>query len=145
LGWTQTPSGWYYLDTDSGIMQTGWKKDAAGHWYFLNTAKGAAEGIMLTGWNWIDGYCYYFNSQSGPDQGKLLVNTTTPDGYKVNADGKWEKDGKVVLNTEINYDKLDFEKYIERVHLSGSDTLENERKLSTVEDNLKKEGATEQK
>ena len=89
LGWTQTPSGWYYLDTDTGIMQTGWKKDAAGHWYFLNTAKGAAEGIMLTGWNWIDGYCYYFNPQSGPDQGKLLVNTTTPDGYKVNADGKW--------------------------------------------------------
>ena len=98
LGWTQTPSGWYYLDTDSGIMQTGWKKDAAGHWYFLNTAKGATEGIMLTGWNWIDGYCYYFNPQSGPDQGKLLVNTTTPDGYKVNADGKWEKDGKVVFS-----------------------------------------------
>ena len=98
LGWTQTPSGWYYLDTDSGIMQTGWKKDAAGYWYFLNTAKGAAEGIMLTGWNWIDGYCYYFNPQSGPDQGKLLVNTTTPDGYKVNADGKWEKDGKVVFS-----------------------------------------------
>ena len=98
LGWTQTPSGWYYLDTDSGIMQTGWKKDNAGYWYFLNTAKGATEGIMLTGWNWIDGYCYYFNPQSGPDQGKLLVNTTTPDGYKVNADGKWEKDGKVVFS-----------------------------------------------
>ncbi|MBF1260711.1 MAG: DUF1533 domain-containing protein, partial [Lachnoanaerobaculum sp.] len=43
-------------------------------------------------------YCYYFNPQSGPDQGKLLVNTTTPDGYKVNADGKWEKDGKVVFS-----------------------------------------------
>ena len=98
LGWTQTPSGWYYLDTDSGIMQTGWKKDNAGYWYFLNTAKGATEGIMLTGWNWIDGYCYYFNPQSGPDQGKLLVNTTTPDGYKVNADGKWEKDGKVMFS-----------------------------------------------
>jgi len=98
VGWTKTPSGWYYLDTDSGIMQTGWKKDAAGYWYFLNTAKGATEGIMLTGWNWIDGYCYYFNPQSGPDQGKLLVNTTTPDGYKVNADGKWEKDGKVMFS-----------------------------------------------
>ena len=98
LGWTQTPSGWYYLDTETGIMQTGWKKDNAGHWYFLNTAKGAAEGVMLTGWNWIDGYCYYFNPQSGPDQGKLLVNTTTPDGYKVNAEGKWEKDGKVVFS-----------------------------------------------
>ena len=94
VGWTKTPSGWYYLDTDSGIMQTGWKKDNAGYWYFLNTAKGAAEGIMLTGWNWIDGYCYYFDVQSGA----LLVNTTTPDGYKVNADGKWEKDGKVMFS-----------------------------------------------
>ena len=55
------------------------------------------------------------------------------------------KDEKVVLTSEINYDELDFEKYRERVHLSDSDTLENERKLSTVEDNLKKEGATEQK
>ena len=63
-------------------------------------------------------------------------------GYKRSAE---IKDGKVVLTTEINYDKLDFEKYRERVHLSGSDTLENERKLSTVEDNLKKEGASEQK
>ena len=63
-------------------------------------------------------------------------------GYKRSAE---IKDGKVVLTSEINYDELDFEKYRERVHLSDSDTLENERKLSTVEDNLKKEGATEQK
>ena len=28
----------------------------------------------------------------------MLVNTTTPDGYKVNADGKWEKDGKVMFS-----------------------------------------------
>ena len=63
-------------------------------------------------------------------------------GYKRSAE---IKDGKVVLTSEINYDELDFEKYRGQVHLSNSDTLENERKLSTVEDNLKKEGATEQK
>ena len=73
---------------------------------------------------------------------EAISKKTDFSGYKRSAE---IKDGKVVLNTEINYDKLDFEKYIERVHLSGSDTLENERKLSTVEDNLKKEGATEQK
>ena len=71
-----------------------------------------------------------------------ISNKTDFSGYKRSAE---IKDGKVVLTTEINYDKLDFEKYRERVHLSDSDTLENERKLSTVEDNLKKEGATEQK
>ena len=93
VGWTKTPSGWYYLDT-SGLMKTGWLQDADGNWYFLDTAKGIQEGKMLTGWNWIDGYCYYFDVQSGA----LLVNTTTPDGYKVNADGKWEKDGKVMFS-----------------------------------------------
>ena len=55
------------------------------------------------------------------------------------------KDGKVVITTEIDYDKLDFEKYKGRVHLSGSDTLENERKLETVEYHLKDAGATEKK
>lgn len=73
---------------------------------------------------------------------EAISKKTDFSGYKPSAE---IKDGKVVLTTEINYDKLDFEKYRERVHLSGSDTLENERKLSTVEDNLKKEGATEQK
>ena len=73
---------------------------------------------------------------------EAISKKTDFSGYKRSAE---IKDGKVVLTTEINYDKLDFKKYRERVPLSGSDTLENERKLSTVEDNLKKEGATEQK
>lgn len=64
------------------------------------------------------------------------------DGYTRSAE---IKDGKVVITTEIDYDKLDFEKYKGRVHLSGSDTLENERKLETVEYHLKDAGATEKK
>lgn len=64
------------------------------------------------------------------------------DGYTRSAE---IKDGKVVITTEINYNKLDFEKYKGRVHLSGSDTLENERKLETVEYHLKDAGATEKK
>ena len=64
------------------------------------------------------------------------------DGYTRSAE---IKDGKVVITTEIDYDKLDFERYKGRVHLSGSDTLENERKLETVEYHLKDAGATEKK
>jgi len=48
------------------------------------------------------------------------------------------KDGKIVLTTETDYNKLDFETYRGRIHLSGSATLENERKLSNIENNLKK-------
>ncbi|WP_454968342.1 DUF1307 domain-containing protein [Gemella sanguinis] len=64
------------------------------------------------------------------------------DGYTRSAE---IKDGKVVITTEIDYNKLDFDKYKGRVHLSGSDTLENERKLGTVEYHLKDAGATEKK
>ena len=64
------------------------------------------------------------------------------DGYTRSAE---IKDGKVVITTEIDYNKLDFETYRGRIHLSGSATLENERKLSNVENNLKKEGSTEKK
>ena len=64
------------------------------------------------------------------------------DGYTRSAE---IKDGKVVITTEIDYNKLDFEKDKGRVHLSGSDTLENERKLETVEYHLKDAGATEKK
>lgn len=64
------------------------------------------------------------------------------DGYTRSAE---IKDGKVVITTEIDYNKLDFDKYKGRVHLSGSDTLENERKLETVEYHLKDAGATEKK
>lgn len=49
-------------------------------------------------WQWIDGdgdgilKCYYFD-----ENGNLMFNTVTPDGYKVNAFGEWEKDGKVQI------------------------------------------------
>ena len=104
----------------------------------------------------------YYN---GETVNKVVTNTTLPtdkanldstlDGIKStisqkpNFDGYTRsaeiKDGKVVITTEIDYNKLDFEKYKGRVHLSGSDTLENERKLETVEYHLKDAGATEKK
>ena len=97
-GWFNQDGTWYYLD-QSGYMQKWWIKDK-GEWYFLN-----GSGAMETGWlldhdkwyylessgamkasQWfeVDGKWYYVN-----DSGELLVNTTTPDGYKVNANGEW--------------------------------------------------------
>lgn len=42
------------------------------------------------GWAWIDGYCYYFTDRSGENK---LTNCVTPDGYTVDAEGRWTVDG----------------------------------------------------
>ncbi|HHK7460216.1 TPA: N-acetylmuramoyl-L-alanine amidase family protein, partial [Streptococcus pneumoniae] len=76
-GWVKDKGLWYYLN-ESGSMATGWVKDK-GLWYYLNES-----GSMATGWFTVSGQWYYtYNS------GDLLVNTTTPDGYRVNANGEW--------------------------------------------------------
>lgn len=47
-------------------------------------------------WVWLDGNkdgiaeCYYFDQN-----GWLLTDTTTPDGYQVNADGQWITYGQI--------------------------------------------------
>ena len=59
------------------------------------------DGNMLTNWQWIkdekDGKvkCYYLNSISNGNLGAMLANTTTPDGYTVNALGEWVINGIV--------------------------------------------------
>ena len=123
-GWIYTESGWYYIDPATGFMRTGWlqdkkgrwfylesaadqggiegrlhtgwMKDPSGSWYFMNTVPGSDFGVMLTGWQWIDNSCYYFGTDATGNIGKLYRNTTTPDGYNVNADGRWvNADGSI--------------------------------------------------
>ena len=62
-----------------------WKSDSNGWWYQKD------DGTWYNnGWQWVDGnndgvsQCYYFTNS-----GYILTNTTTPDGYQVNADGAW--------------------------------------------------------
>ena len=76
-GWVKENGTWYYLN-DSGAMQTGWAKEN-GTWYYLNQS-----GSMETGWFTVSDKWYYAN-----ESGALAINTTTPDGYTVNADGEW--------------------------------------------------------
>lgn len=117
-GWVNTASGWYYLDPSTGVMATKWQKingvdyyfdtseDGAagkmhtgwyrtpdGKWYFFNNTAGDSScGGMLTGWQWIDGYCYYFDTSSGD----MFAGKTTPDGYKTNESGRWTDNNGVV-------------------------------------------------
>ena len=85
-------SYWYYF-LDSGYMATGWM-DVNGSKYYLFPNSDGWKGRMLTGWQWIDGNCYYLDSQ-GQNEGALYRNTTTPDGFTVDAEGRWVVNGVV--------------------------------------------------
>ena len=68
-------------------MDTGWFTDTDGHRYYLNPSSNGSLGLMLTGWQYIDGKWYYFAEQSGDiPYGAMLKNTQTPDGYSVSED-----------------------------------------------------------
>lgn len=68
-----------------------WQQDASGWWWQRTDNSYPADE-----WKWIDGdgdgtaESYYFDGN-----GYLATNTTTPDGYTVNADGAWVQDGVV--------------------------------------------------
>ena len=69
----------------------GWQKNDTGWWYGTNAGNTTWHA---NGWQWIDSNndgvaeCYYFDAN-----GYMLANTTTPDGYTVNADGAWTENG----------------------------------------------------
>lgn len=122
FGWYRaTDTLWYYTsevsDGNLGMLKKGWHKDAQdGRWYFLDLK----TGIMLSGWQKIDGKDYYFASvKDAPGQtwfwkiplgrwiyealgyksyGCMYADERTPDGFLVDANGVW--DGKTE-NREI--------------------------------------------
>ena len=85
-------SYWYYF-LDSGYMATGWV-EVNGSKYYLFPNSDGWKGRMLTGWQWIDGNCYYLAPQ-GQNEGALYRNTTTPDGFTVDSEGRWVVNGAV--------------------------------------------------
>lgn len=68
-----------------------WQSDANGWWY-----QNDDSSYPTNTWQWIDGNSdgiaesYYFDGQ-----GYCLLNTTTPDGFTVNATGAWTVNGVV--------------------------------------------------
>ena len=81
--------GWFKFGPD-GKMLTGWVTDADGNIYYLNPASDGTRGMMLIGWQQIDGKWYYFSKDEGSGtMGALLRNTITPDGYHVDQTGAW--------------------------------------------------------
>ena len=68
-----------------------WKQNNVGWWF--DNGNGTYPAST---WQWIDGNndgiaeCYYFDRA-----GYMLANTSTPDGYQVNASGAWVQNGAV--------------------------------------------------
>ena len=73
----------YYIDSN-GDMMTGWINTSDDKWYFFDDTKNEHEGKMAIGWKKIQNDWYYFNSN-----GTMLTNAVTPDGYKIDASGKF--------------------------------------------------------
>lgn len=85
--WQQINNKWYFFNED-GNLKTGWHLDASNNWYFLDSSKTANEGVLLSGWQWIDGYCYYFEGTDKASYGKMYANTAV-EGYRVDTAGRW--------------------------------------------------------
>lgn len=66
-------------------MAAEWKQNEIGYWYQEDNGS-----YPTNSWKWINGRCYYFDSN-----GYMLANTTTPDGYTVDATGAWTVNGAV--------------------------------------------------
>lgn len=76
-----------------------WKQNNVGWWF--DNGNGTYPAST---WQWIDGNndgiaeCYYFDHA-----GYMLANTSTPDGYQVNASGAWVQNGAVqTKNMRVN-------------------------------------------
>lgn len=82
-------------------MAAGWQQNATGWWWQNDDGTWPANT-----WVWLDGNkdgvaeCYYFDGN-----GYMAANTTTPDGYTVDANGAWTVNGAVQVqqtNTVTN-------------------------------------------
>ena len=85
--WNLVDGKRYYLNRENGGMHTGWLQDTIkGYWYYLD----AAAGDMKTGWQLINGEWYYFNENETGDIpfGAAYINTVTPDGHRVDENGR---------------------------------------------------------
>ena len=82
--WKRNNVGWWYEYSDGSYPRNGWLS-IKNVWYCFDAA-----GYMRMGWIQAgDGKWYYCDPREGSNQGAMMVNTTTPDGYRVDANGVW--------------------------------------------------------
>ena len=73
------------------VFAASWQQDGKGWRWVKNDGSYPANC-----WQWLDGdrdgiaYCYYFD-----ESGHMLASTTTPDGYQVDARGRWYENNRI--------------------------------------------------
>ena len=93
--WKSNSTGWWYEYSDGSYLKEEWKY-ISGSWYYFNSV-----GYMVTGWKLLGNDWFYLKDSGAMAEnewigdyylgkgGYMLTNTTTPDGYKVDKNGKW--------------------------------------------------------
>ncbi len=84
--WQQDETGWWYQNNNGSYPSNGWQLIDSKWYYFDET------GYMVAN-KWVGNY--YLGSD-----GAMLINTTTPDGYYVDANGMY------ISNSDENDNKL---------------------------------------
>lgn len=80
--WHRLEDGrWWYEHGDSTYTTSNWE-EIDGKWYFFDE-----EGYMKTGWIDWNGVAYYCG-----ESGAMLKDTTTPDGYILDSNGRLKND-----------------------------------------------------
>lgn len=85
-GWLGLHAEEWYLFDSNGIMLSGWQF-VNGSWYLLNLSHDGTFGKMLAGWQTVNGKQYYLNPLHDGTYGAMYVNRTTSDGHIIGADG----------------------------------------------------------
>ena len=98
--WVKDYDNWYYVKADGNRYESSWAK-IGGVWYWFGGSGKMAESQWLK----LDDKWYYFTGsgamaankwvKSGSywyylgSSGTMLTNTITPDGYRVDSEGRW--------------------------------------------------------
>ena len=92
-GWRAINGKWYYMEASTGVMKTGFFRDANGGLYYSD---GSGAMVGNPGWNVIGGKWYWMNSNGSIYTGWL----NRPSGwYYLNADGSMATGWAQVGNT----------------------------------------------
>lgn len=102
-GWEKTDDGLWHYSNNGSYIKNAWKLDG-GSWFYLNENGTLALSQFVSG---DDGSLYYVNADGqmvenqwiniggiyyyAGNGGAILKNTTTPDGYYVDANGVWDQ------------------------------------------------------